>query len=286
METIVEVTATESTRAVLQKPGRMKHVRFVSEPSVDASVRHVVVARMSDFEKRSEELQRFIVRGTSFAAPLVVVALRKELQTFRGLQLLTLLSSRLGSKRDDPFVSPSVDAARRILKAHSLGAEKHLIASATIESGMLSVWSCEPKLYCCAASDIPALAGFAEYTLGRFTISPSGSRLHWSDGDVDLDIDAIREFADPKARKETESKYRMEAVQYGSAIRRVRESCGLRQGNIAGLSEREVRRVEKGEVRPHSHTLRKLAAAHGWPVSDYMAKLATESKARPASRQK
>lgn len=286
METIVEVTATESTRAVLQKPGRMKHVRFVSKPSGGESVHHVVVARISDFEKRSEELQRLIVRGTSFAAPLVVVALRKEQQTSRGLQLLTLLSSRLGSKRDDPFVSPSVDAARRILKAHALGAEKHLIASATIESGTLSVWSCEPRLYYCAASDIPALAGFTQDALGKFKVSASGSRLHWSDGDVDLDIDTIREFADPKARKETESKYRMEAVQYGSAIRRVRESRGLRQGDIAGLSEREVRRVEKGEVLPHSDTLRKLAEAHGWPVSEYMAKLATESKTRPASRQK
>ncbi|MEO7033125.1 MAG: helix-turn-helix domain-containing protein [Gemmatimonadaceae bacterium] len=286
METIVEVTASESTRAALQKPGPLKHVRFVSTPSVGGSVRRVVVARISDFEKRSEELQRLIVRGTSFAAPLVVVALQKDLQTFGGLQLLTLLSSRLGSKNGDPFVSPTVDAARRVLKAHALGSEKHLVAYATVKSGMLSVWSCEPRLYCCSSSDIPALAGLSADALKKVTVSASGSRLHWTDGDVDLDMDTIREFTDPKARKEAESKYRTDAIRYGSAIRRVRESQRLRQGKIAGLSEREVRRIENGEVLPHSDTLRKLAEAHGCSVSDYMGRVATESKTRTSSHRK
>jgi ribosome-binding protein aMBF1 (putative translation factor) len=97
---------------------------------------------------------------------------------------------------------------------------------------------------------------------------------------VDLDMDAVREFADPDVRKEAQSKYRAEASRYGAAVRKVREARGLRQSQIPGLSDREVRRLEKGEVLPHSDTLKKLAEAHGWSVSDYMARLAVESKQR------
>jgi hypothetical protein len=71
-----------------------------------------------------------------------------------------------------------VDTVRRILKAHTIGAEKQLVASVEIENGMLSVWSCEPKLYQCAASEIPALATLGRGALGHFEISASGSRVH------------------------------------------------------------------------------------------------------------
>ena len=279
MEAIVEVTATESTRAILQEAGPLKHVRFVTKRSPDQAVRHLVVVRVSDFEEPIEEFERLIASGDSFISPLVLMALTKERQSVAALQRLALVASRLGAKKSDPFVSPTVDVARRILKAYSLGAEKHLIASAAIENGMLSVWSCEPRLYRCAVSDVPALAGLSGKALGKFTVSASGSRLHWDGADVDLDMDTIREFADPKARRITEAKYRTDAVRYGAAIRRVRLARHLLQGSIAGLSEREVRRLEKGEVLPHSDTLKKLADAHGWSVPEYMAKIAKESKA-------
>jgi hypothetical protein len=175
-------------------------------------------------------------------------------------------------------VSPTVDSVRRILTAHALGAERQLVASASVEDGTLSVWSCEPKLYRCGASEIPALAALDSKAQRRLVISASGSRIHWPDGDVDLDMDVIREFADPAVRKEAESKYRAEAARYGAAIRKVREGQGLRQSKIPGLSEREVRRLENGEVRPHSDTLKKLADAHHLTVSAYLAKLAMGSK--------
>ena len=99
-------------------------------------------------------------------------------------------------------------------------------------------------------------------------------------------MDAIREFVDPSERKAAESKYRADAVQYGVAIRKVREHSGLRQTNIPGISEREVRRLENGEVLPHSDTLKKLADAHGWSIAEYMTKLASESKKSPARRRR
>jgi transcriptional regulator with XRE-family HTH domain len=52
------------------------------------------------------------------------------------------------------------------------------------------------------------------------------------------------------------------------------KSKGLEQGEIAGLSERQVRRLESGDVYPHSSTLNKLAAAHQLPAAEYVRQLA------------
>jgi hypothetical protein len=286
MVAIVEVTATEPTRVLLKKVGPLKHVRFVSRPSVSEAVRRVVVARMSDFEERPEELRSFATRGSSFASPFILLAFGARQPSVSALQLLALLTSRSASWKGDPYVSPSVDVVRRILTAHSLGAERQLVASATVEDGILSVWSCEPKLYRCSASEIPVLAALASKALAKLEVSASGSRIRWPDADVDLDLDSIREFIDPEARKEAVSKYRSDAALYGSAIRRVREAHDLRQSKIVGLSEREIRRLENGEVFPHSGTLLKLADAHGLSLPAYMGQLAAQSTSQPTQRRR
>jgi hypothetical protein len=212
MGTILEVTATKPTRAALQKAGSLKQIRFVSEPSADRDVRRIVVARLSEFEEQPEEIRKFATGGTSFAAPLVLMALGKKPSSLSALQLLALLTSRLGSRKDDPYISPNVDAVRRILMAYAVGAERHLIASATVMDGVLSVWSCEPKLYQSATGEIPALKALDPEELANLSVSASGSRIHWAAGDIDLDMDAIRKFVDPSERKVAESKYRADAV--------------------------------------------------------------------------
>jgi transcriptional regulator with XRE-family HTH domain len=97
---------------------------------------------------------------------------------------------------------------------------------------------------------------------------------------VDLDLDAIRTYADPEVRKQREADRRKDAVRYASAIRRLREERGLKQTDIKGLSERQVRRLEEGDTLPHSSTLNKLAAAHGMSINDYMGELAKRSSRR------
>src|SRR6185503_13701385 len=117
---IVEVTATERTRAALQKGGRLPNVRFVSEPSVMETAHRFLVALLSDLEEHAEELRNMVEHGTSFAVPLVLLPPNKPLSG-SALQLLALLTSRLAGEETDPYVAPSIDAARRMLKAHALG---------------------------------------------------------------------------------------------------------------------------------------------------------------------
>jgi hypothetical protein len=282
----LEVMAPEPTRTVLRKAGRLGNVRYVTKPTSGKGVRRLAVARLADLDERPEELRALSSSPSLLEAPLVFLAVGRPHLSVSGLQLLTQLVRKGASRQSDPFISTDIETLRRVIAAHAMGGERELIASASVQDGVLSVWSCEPRLYQCAVADIPALARLTAAEVEALKVSRTGSRLHWDDGDVDLDLDAIRQYADPEVRKEAESKYRADAVRYGMAIRKLREQRGLRQNQIPGLSDREVRRLEQGVVLPHAETLKKLAAAHACTVDEYMSALAALSKQRPPGRKR
>jgi ribosome-binding protein aMBF1 (putative translation factor) len=194
---------------------------------------------------------------------------------FQALTHVTWLAGR------EVYIAPDVKAVARMLFARQAQAEAKLIASAAVEDGNLIVWSCEPRRYSVPASEIPSLAKMTPVALAELDVSETGSHIHWEDGDVDLDLDVIRAYADPGVRRQHEDERRKEAARYARAIRKLREERGLKQAYIAGLSERQVRRLEGGATLPHSSTLKKLAAAHEMSVEDYLKELAKRSR-RPA----
>lgn len=61
---------------------------------------------------------------------------------------------------------------------------------------------------------------------------------------------------------------------YGAAIRAFREERGLKQADVAGVTERHLRRVEHGEQSISKSTLAALAQAHAMPVDEYLQTLA------------
>jgi hypothetical protein len=190
-----------------------------------------------------------------------------------------------GQARREPYLAPSPEAVRRVILAHGSGAAEELIASAVIEDGKLVVWSCEPRRFEVPVPEIPVLAGMSADALVKFEVSPSGSRIRWPDADVDLNLDTIREHADPEVRHEHEARARQEAARYADAIRSFREERGLKQSDIQGLTDRQVRRIEDGESVPQIGTLRTLASAHGMTIDDYLRELAKRSrKSRNTSR--
>jgi hypothetical protein len=196
--------------------------------------------------------------------------------------MVTALHRRL---RGTPFVTRSVDVLRRVILAYARGAGASLIAAAEVIGGKLLVWSCEPRLYECPIADVPSLAELSVKSLLNFTVSASGSRIHWPDGDVDLDLDTIRYHADPAFRAGVDKQARRRAQRYGRAIRLLREDRGIRQTEIPGLTDREVRRLEAGDALPHSATLTKLATAHKMVVEAYLEALARLESVRHRTRQ-
>jgi ribosome-binding protein aMBF1 (putative translation factor) len=64
---------------------------------------------------------------------------------------------------------------------------------------------------------------------------------------------------------------------YGAAIRQLREAAGIRQSQVEGLTERQLRRIERGESRATTAAITALAKAHGLDPNSYMERLAQAS---------
>lgn len=230
-------------------------------------VRMFIVARMPDVCDYFDQLAMAMSRGVR---PLIVTGWGSgKTQSF--VQCLAALSSNV---RETPYVAPDPEALRRVVSARVAGVADRLIASARLDGRTLSVWSCEPRLYRVGVDQLPALAGLRDPALKNFSVSASGSWITWPRADVDLDLDAIREVVDAEFRDERERRARGEARRYASAIRTLREKHDLKQAEISGLSEREVRRIESGERMPRFTSLEKLARAHQMSTPKYLSALA------------
>ena len=287
MSSNVEVVVSDqpAMATVRECLSSVRGVKFATTPTNDRT-RHILLLWLSALEAPDgrRRLECFLSDAWSTAkdAPAVFIGEFRSGKTYQLVQFLQAfadLSSRVGRRRLDPYIAADPAALRRLVMACQANAEQHLMASAAVEDGKLVAWSCEPRRYEVAISEIPAVAEMNPSGLKEFQLSSTGSRIRWAAGDVDLDLDTIRAYADPIIRRQHQAELREEASRYADAIRRLRVEKGLTQSDVAGLSERQVRRLEEGGSIPHSATLAKLAAAHGLSTDEYLAELAQRSTA-------
>jgi hypothetical protein len=111
---------------------------------------------------------------------------------------------------------------------------------------------------------MPALKRIPIDEREHFTIADDGSYLYWESADIHLDLDAFRCATDPKWKQKFEP-FKSEHNQvFGKAIATLRKKYKLRQSDIIGLSERQVRRIEQGDGSTKIDTLRLFAQAGTW----------------------
>ena len=92
----------------------------------------------------------------------------------------------------------------------------------------------------------------------RFAVTDYGQTLKL--GDYEVAADAILYEVDPEYRRRANKRRREEEQGFGASLRRLRVMRGLRQTDFPGISEKEIGRLERGEVsKPHGETLEKLA---------------------------
>jgi hypothetical protein len=279
MSNVEILVPSDSASKVKTALGSLPKRWFLTKPS-RRNAPHLLVAPLADLDvpERRLDLEKLYGLVVRHGASVVFIEVKSEFpRTRAGLQALAHWARVLEL---EPYIAPDAEAVRRVAQARQRGAEKELIASASLEGDKLVVWSCEPKRYELSVSELPVLANLTEKQVQRFEVSTSGSRIHWAAGDIDINLDTIREHTDPVVRKQHEAERRKEAARYGSAIRAVREERGLTQAGIPGLSARQVRRLEEGETVPHASTLQKLAEAHGLSVERYLKELAKRSRSR------
>jgi len=165
----------------------------------------------------------------------------------------------------------------RVLAAWLHNAQAELIAHATVADDRLIVVSCEPKTYEVGFDQMPALRKIAPKNRRGFEIAEDGSFIWWPSADIHLDLDALRTVTDPAWGKRAQRIRRAHGREYGAAIAALRKDRGLRQTDIPGLSERQLRRIEdSGAVSVR--TMEHLADAHGMVLAEYLDALAHKLK--------
>ncbi len=123
-------------------------------------------------------------------------------------------------------------------------------------------------------SSVPALRGQPRPVLVNFHIDPDGSFIAWPDLDVQLGWNQFLQAVDPGELHKAQQRSAGFNQRYGEAIRTVRAAAGILQSNVAGLTGRQLRRIEQGQCRATTAALAALAKAHGLDVNAYMESLA------------
>jgi hypothetical protein len=130
---------------------------------------------------------------------------------------------------------------------------------------------------------IPVVADLPSEDRDRFQVSADGSYLFWPAGDVHLGVSQILQAVNPMYLADVEIQ-RYQQDHTGAALRRIREEKGLRQADIPGLGERQVRRIEEGISRLRIPAAQKFAAAFRMPLGallDEIARYAGASRLAP-----
>jgi DNA-binding XRE family transcriptional regulator len=162
----------------------------------------------------------------------------------------------------------------RVIRAWRVGGQHDLIARADVIVDSLLVLNCALQAFEVPFNKIPALKNIPKAERANFRISDSGSYIHWDAGDIHLDIDDIRYVVDAHWQKKCDLERVTHNKNFGRAIAAVRKKHKLGQAEIHGVSERQLRRIEKEGARPSVKTLSTLATAHNMETNDYLNELA------------
>lgn len=172
------------------------------------------------------------------------------------------------------LVHSDATVPRRVLTAWLHGAQNELIADASAVDDRMFIVSCALDRYEVPFDKVPAMKSIPHDQRSKFEIDEDGSFIHWPGPDIHIDLDAVRAALDPDSRAKAEASKATRNHRYGAAIATIRLARGLKQSDIKGLSERHVRRIEKGEGAT-SEALRRLAEAHGLSLDRYLGEIAT-----------
>lgn len=159
---------------------------------------------------------------------------------------------------------------KRVINAWNMGAQEQLIADATAIGDRLLVLSCAMEKLEIPFGSLPALKRISINDRSNFTIDDDGSCLYWESADIHLDLDSFRYATDPAWKQKFETLKSEHNQVFGKAIATLRKQYKLRQSDIIGLSERQVRRIEQGDGSTKVDTLRLFAKAHGMDLDAYL----------------
>ncbi len=150
------------------------------------------------------------------------------------------------------------------------GSQAQLIADAKVMGDRLLVLSCSMEELEIPFQSIPALNRIPMGERASFEIADDGAYIYWAGADIHLDLDTFRCYTDPAWHQKFAAFKLTHDQLFGKAIATLRKNHKLRQTDITGLSDRQVRRIELGESSTKIDTLKLLAASHGMELDTYL----------------
>jgi hypothetical protein len=176
------------------------------------------------------------------------------------------------------YVTRDVGVVRRLLVS-SLRPDPRLgIVDAYALGDTLVVLTGDAEIRSFPFAALAPLAGFPAEQRAAFDIDEDGAYLHWPAADVHLGASQLLQAVDPMFLADVEIA-RSSNDFTGRALRALREERGLRQSDVAGLSERQVRRIEDGISRLRSSSAESFAEAFGTSVSDLLGEIGRRAAA-------
>ena len=154
---------------------------------------------------------------------------------------------------------------------------REAILDAHIYESRLTVLLADLKRREVDTAEISSLRRVKSKSLSDFRVDENGSYLHWPSADVHLGVSQILEAIDPEYLAQIEIE--RNALDYsGWAIEGWRREQGLAQVEIAGLGERQVRRIEQGVSRLTAPAAAHFARAFGMTTGAFLDELAVRTR--------
>ncbi len=226
----------------------------------------VFISRLSDIPKQAKAKAK--ARHLLFLEGLPVEAVPSRL-----VQLHIRNPHRLhvAAQRDHRAIS---DLVYRLVSGMAQSDGANPIVDAWVEAAQLVVLSPSFDRLSVPLESLAKYIGSESSKVAAFEIDEDGRFLHWPHSDAHLGWEQLRQIVDPASALADRQKSEHFNRQYGAAIRSLRAEQGLKQSDIAGVTDRHLRRVEHGEQSASKETLDTLAKAHGMTLAEYLEELA------------
>lgn len=154
------------------------------------------------------------------------------------------------------------------------GHDSHSIVDAWIENQQLVLLSPQFARLEIPLEKLARFVGTVKTQVSDFEIDEDGRFLYWPHSDAHLGWTQFEQLIDPAKVISATKKTEQYNQRYGEAIRGFRESAGLKQSDIRGITDRQLRRVEHGQQTASKGVLEALARAHSLSLADYVEQLA------------
>ncbi len=162
----------------------------------------------------------------------------------------------------------------RVMQAWKHGMQDKLIATAEVSENLLLLITCALEILEMSFDKVAALKGIPTSDRRNFEIASEGSYIHWPNQDIHLDVDSVRYATDKEWRNVQELRRLNADKRFGAAIAKLRRAKGIKQSDIEGLSERQLRRIESGG-RTSVKALQCLAKSQGLSLNNYLNEIAS-----------